>query len=282
MEKVKFRKVEEPLLKWIGGKRKLLDNILPKFPKKIRHYHEMFTGGGSVLFRFLWLVKNKQIDVKKIYAYDSNEMLIAFYKQVKDDYNELYETIMKIKTAGEKCDKSEYYYYIRQSYNSSKEINIGRIAEFVYLNKTGFRGLYRLNKKGEFNVPYGNYKNPEIINLEHLKNISKKIQNVEFICCDFEDIKNIRKNDFVYMDPPYVPEKKGGFVSYNKNGFTQEKHEALFKKCSKLKCKWVLSNSNTDVVKEKLKNYTIEEIVARRAINSKNPNAKTKELIIYN
>ena len=84
------------------------------------------------------------------------------------------------------------------------------------------------------------------------------------------------------MDPPYVPEKKGGFVSYNKNGFTQEKHEALFKICIKLKCKWVLSNSNTDTVKEKLKNYNMEEIIARRAINSKNPKAKTKELIIYN
>jgi len=282
MENVNFRKVEEPLLKWIGGKRKLLDNILPKFPKKIRYYHEMFIGGGSVLFRFLWLVKNKDIDVKKIYAYDSNEMLIAFYKQVKDDYNKLYETIMKIKTAGEKCDKSEYYYYIRQSYNSSKEIDIGRIAEFVYLNKTGFRGLYRLNKKGEYNVPYGNYKNPEIINLEHLKNISEKIQNVEFICCDFEDIKNIRKDDFVYMDPPYVPEKKGGFVNYSKDGFIQEKHEALFKMCNKMKCKWILSNSNTETVKDALSEFNIQEIYARRAINSKNPAAETKELIIYN
>ena len=271
-----------PILKWIGGKRKLLDYIIPKFPKKIRHYHEMFIGGGSVLLKFLSLVNNKEIDVKKIYAYDSNEMLIAFYKQIKNDYNKLYEEIMKIKKDGEKNNKSEYYYHIRKRYNSTKEINISRIAEFVYLNKTGFRGLYRLNKKGEFNVPYGNYKNPEIINLEHLKNISNKIQNVEFICCDFEDIKNIRKNDFVYMDPPYVPEKKGGFVNYNKDGFTQQKHEALFKICNKLKCKWILSNSNTDIVRDKLKKYNIEEIIASRAINSKNPIAKTKELIIFN
>ena len=271
-----------PILKWVGGKRKLLNHIIPKFPKNINNYHELFIGGGSILLRFLSLVQENEIKVNKIYAYDSNPVLIEFYKQVQQNYKELYETIMKIKKAGEKCDKSEYYYYIRQSYNSTRELNIARIAEFVYLNKTCFRGVFRLNKSGGFNVPYGNYKNPEIVNEEHLKSVSELIKDVTFICCDFEDVKNIKKKDFVYMDPPYVPEAKGGFVSYSKVGFTEEKHKALFKICHKMKCKWVLSNSNTETVREALKKFNIEEIVARRAINSTNPAAKTKEVIIYN
>ena len=276
----------KPLLKWIGGKQKLLDSISPHFPKKINNYHELFVGGGSVLLKLLEKQKINEIIVhKNIYAYDSNPILIAFYKQIQKDHNKLYIEVLKLKNnwKNEETDedKATYYYNIRTLYNS-KTIDIEKIAMFVFLNKTGFRGLFRLNKSGGFNVPYGNYKNPEIVNEEHLKSVSELIKDVTFICCDFEDVKNIKKKDFVYMDPPYVPETKGGFVSYSKVGFTEEKHEALFKICNKMKCKWVLSNSNTDIVKESLKKFTILEIDARRAINSKNPAAKTKEVIIYN
>ena len=275
-----------PILKWIGGKRKLFKHIFSFFPKKIMNYHELFIGGGSVLLGLLEAQKRNEIIVEKnIYAYDSNPILIAFYKQIQTDYNKLYKEVLKLKnhliSLPSDEEKSLYYYNIRTLYNNS-EINLEKIAMFIFLNKTCFRGLFRLNKSGKFNVPYGNYKNPEIINEQHLKNISELIKDVKFICCDFEDVKNIKKNDFVYMDPPYVPAQKNGFVSYSKNGFVQEKHEALFKICNKMKCKWILSNSNTETVKNALKNFNIEEITARRAINSTNPASSIKEVIIYN
>ena len=275
-----------PILKWIGGKRKLFKYIFSFFPKKMTNYHELFIGGGSVLLGLLEARKRNEIIVKKnIYAYDSNPILIAFYKQIQTDCNKLYIEVLKLKNdfvnQPTQEDKSLYYYNIRTLYNNS-EIDIEKIAMFVFLNKTGFRGLFRLNKKGEYNVPYGNYKNPEIINEQHLKNVSELIKDVKFICSDFEDLKNIKKNDFVYMDPPYVPSQKNGFVGYSKVGFVKEKHEALFKMCNKMKCKWVLSNSNTKIVREALKKFNIQEIIANRAINCKNPESKTKELIVFN
>jgi len=298
-------------LKWVGGKSKLFSSISQHYPSEINNYHELFVGGGSALIGLLDMVKQSKIKINgKIYAYDSNEVLIAFYKFLQTDYEALYSKVFKLKNNLEyikrkeeleiekkkKKDlteedkeilkkmnerRSDFYYQLRVFYNNRK-LDEDKIAMFVFLNKTCFRGVFRLNKKGGYNVPYGNYDNPEIVNKEHLKQVSELIKDVEFICCDFEKVKNIKDDDFVYMDPPYVPEKKAGFVSYNKTGFVKEKHEALFKICNYMKCKWVLSNSNTETVKDALKNFNIQEIDARRAINSKNPAAKTKEVIIYN
>ncbi len=274
---------QKPLIKWVGGKHKLLEHIIPHFPQEINNYHELFLGGGSVLLGVLSQINDKKIKIKgKIYAYDFNPVLIAFYQAIQSNWKELYDTIMKIKKAGEKVDDKEYYYYIRQLYNSRDDTEMARVAEFVYLNKTCFRGLFRLNKSGGFNVPYGNYKKPGIADPKEFEKVSQLIKDVTFICKDFEEVKIRSKKDFVYMDPPYVPEKKDSFTAYSKVGFTQDKHNALFDKCIKMKCKWVMSNSNTDPVKEKLKKFNIKEIEARRAINSKNPAAKTKEVVIYN
>lgn len=275
--------IQKPLIKWVGGKHKLLHHLLTKFPTTINNYHELFLGGGSVLLGVLSAQENKKITIKgKIYAYDSNAVLIGFYKAIQSNWKELYDTIMKIKKAGEKVEDKEYYYYIRQLYNSRDDTYMTRIAEFVYLNKNCFRGIFRLNKSGGFNVPYGNYKNPKIADPIEFEKVSKSIQNVEFICSDFEKVNIRSKKDFVYLDPPYVPEKKDSFVAYDKVGFTEEKNNALFDKCVKMKCKWMMSNSNTEPVREKLKKFNIVEIEARRAINSKNPAAKTKEIIVYN
>lgn len=274
---------QKPLIKWVGGKHKLLEHIIPHFPQEINNYHELFLGGGSVLLGVLSQINDKKIKIKgKIYAYDFNPVLIAFYQAIQSNWKELYDTIMKIKKAGEKVDDKEYYYYIRQLYNSRDDTEMARVAEFVYLNKTCFRGLFRLNKSGGFNVPYGNYKKPGIADPKEFEKVSQLIKDVTFICKDFEEVKIRSKKDFVYMDPPYVPEKKDSFTAYSKVGFTKDKHNALFDKCIKMKCKWVMSNSNTDPVKEKLKKFNIKEIEARRAINSKNPAAKTKEVVIYN
>ena len=298
-------------LKWIGGKSKLFDLISQHYPCEINNYHELFVGGGSALIGLLDMVKKSKIKITgKIYAYDSNEVLIAYYKFLQRDYNALYMKVCRLKNnlmyqkrkeekeieKKKKKDlteedkeilkkmnerRSDFYYQLRVFYNNRK-LDEDKIAMFVFLNKTSFRGLFRLNKSGGYNVPYGNYDNPEIVNKEHLKKVSELIKNVEFICCDFEKVKNIKEDDFVYMDPPYVPENKGGFVSYSKIGFVKEKHEALFKLCNDMKCKWVLSNSNVEIVREALKKFNIQEIEARRAINSTNPGAKTKEVIIYN
>jgi len=281
----------KPLLKWIGGKQKLLDFIFPHIPKKMNNYHELFLGGGSVLLKLLEKQKINDIVVKKnIYAYDLNPILIAFYKQIQKDHNKLYIEVIKLKEEWQNQNtegKIAYYYKIRTLYNSTI-LDIKKIAMFVFLNKTCFRGLYRINKSGKFNVPYGNYKNPQIADIDNWKKVSELIKNVNFICCDFESlfanffIKNMNKNDFIYMDPPYVPEKKNGFVNYSKEGFTKEKHDKLFEMCNKLKCKFLMSNSNTDMVRNNLKKFNINEILARRAINSKNPKATTTELLINN
>mgnify|MGYP001176383855 FL=1 len=298
-------------LKWIGGKSKLFDSISQHYPCEINNYHELFVGGGSALIGLLDMVKRSKTKINgKIYAYDSNKVLIEYYKYLQRDYNALFMRVWRLKnnlmyqkrkeervlenkkekdlTEEEKEilkkmreRRSEFYYKLRTIYNN-KNLDEEKIAMFVFLNKTGFRGLFRLNKSGGYNVPYGNYDNPQIVDKEHLKNVSELIKDVEFICCDFEKVKNIKEDDFVYMDPPYVPENKGGFVSYSKIGFVKEKHEALFKLCNDMKCKWVLSNSNVEIVREALKKFNIEEIEARRAINSTNPGAKTKEVIIYN
>ena len=269
-------------LKWVGGKSKLFGLISQHYPSVINNYHELFVGGGSALIGLLEMVKQSKIKINgKIYAYDSNEVLIAYYKFLQSDYSSIYDTVMKIKNA-ESEDKEQYYYQIRNSYNNRENIDIMKVSEFIYMNKTGFRGVFRLNKSGGYNVPYGHYKNPTIVDKEHLKKVSELIKDVEFICCDFEKVNNIKEGDFVYMDPPYVPEKKGGFVSYSKIGFVKEKHEALFKLCNDMKCKWVLSNSNTETVREALKKFNIQEIIANRAINCKNPESKTKELIVFN
>jgi DNA adenine methylase len=282
----------KPLLKWIGGKQKLLHFIFDHIPKKINNYHELFLGGGSVLLELLEKQKANEILIQKnIYAYDSNATLIAFHKQIQKDHDKLYREVLKLKNnwKNEETDedKAAYYYKVRALYNS-KEIDIEKIAMFVFLNKTGFRGLFRLNKSGGFNVPYGNYKNPKIADINEWEKVSKLIKNVKFICIDFEKLfpnfflKNINKNDFIYMDPPYVPEKKNGFVSYSKDGFTKEKHHKLFEMCNKINCKFLMSNSNTELVKNELKKFIISIIWARRAINSKNPQSKTIELLIKN
>jgi len=298
-------------LKWVGGESKLFGLISQHYPSVINNYHELFVGGGSALIGLLEMAKQSKIKINgKIYAYDSNEVLIAYYKFLQTDYHALYMKVWRLKNnlmyqkrkeekvlekkkekdlTGEEKEilkkmrerRSEFYYKLRTIYNN-KNLDEEKIAMFVFLNKTSFRGLFRLNKSGGYNVPYGNYDNPQIVCKEHLKNVSELIKDVEFICCDFEKVKNIKEDDFVYMDPPYVPEKKGGFVSYGKTGFVKEKHEALFKLCNNMKCKWVLSNSNAETVRDALKKFNIQEIDARRAINSKNPGSKTKEVIIYN
>jgi DNA adenine methylase len=160
--------------------------------------------------------------------------------------------------------------------------NVNSSAIFIFLNKTCFRGLFRMGPNG-FNVPYGNYKNPEIVNKEHLEQIHKLIQNVIFECKDFNDsLDNVKTDDFVYLDPPYAPENKKSFVKYNSDGFDEETHLQLFKKTKELNAKFVMSNSDVPLVNDNFNDFNIEKIECRRAINSKKPESKTMEVIINN
>lgn len=292
----------KPPLKWVGGKTQIIDKIIKSFPKKINSYHEIFLGGGSVL---LAILQTNIVIEEKIYAYDLNIALISLYKNIQCDYEKLFEEIDKLiktynsiikenvdmsnkkeernpKTIDDaKKSKESFYYWIRKQYNKEKDKTILISSSmFLFMNKTCFRGVFREGPNG-FNVPYGNYKNPSIIDLEHLESISKLIKNVEFIHCDFsESLKRVEKDDFVYLDPPYAPENKKSFVGYNKDGFDIDQHKLLFNLTKDLPCKFVMSNSNVKIVNETFKDYKIETILCKRSINSKKPGSKAKEVII--
>ena len=293
-------KINKPIIKWIGGKTQIIDKLLLEFPLEINNYHEIFLGGGSVLFGILTYIKLGIIKIfGKIYAYDINEPLIYVYKNIQNNHEKLYIKLQELIKEYNDSDnkninrklininetKENYFYWIREKYNKlSKEEkkSILGSAMFIFLNKTCFRGMYREGKNG-FNVPYGNYNNPEIINKKHLDEIHELIHNVNFICSDFKaSLLNIKENDFIYLDPPYVPEKITSFVNYTNKGFNE--HCLLFDILNKLNNKFLLSNSNVDIVKDKFKDnkYKIIEIICKRSINSKKPNSKTIELLIKN
>jgi|694.fasta_scaffold00008_204 DNA adenine methylase len=301
--KLELTHIPKPILKWVGGKSQILNKLLPSFPTEINNYHEIFVGGGSVLIALLSYIRQGIIKVKgAIKAYDLNETLIYVYKNIQTNHEELYRTIRTIideynlctgsivdrksKTIEEaKTSKESYYYWIRNQYNKNNDKKtILASSQFIFLNKTCFRGLYREGSNG-FNVPYGHYDNPEIINKSHLDEIQSLIQPVIFECCDFEiSVSTIRDNDFVYFDPPYAPENSTSFVCYNKTGFNIENHNKLFELIKRLNNKFMMSNADVSLVRENFSDtdYNIESILCKRSINSKNPNAKANEVIIKN
>jgi DNA adenine methylase len=308
MQKSQKVNIPKPLLKWVGGKTQILNKLLDEFPTEINNYHEIFLGGGSVLLGFLSCVKNGSIVLRNhVYAYDLNEPLIFMYKNIQSNHIALYNEIIALKSEFDYCadgeinrspkniedakkSKENYYYWIREKYNrctpEDKRTCKGS-AMFIFLNKTCFRGLFRIGPRG-FNVPYGHYTNPEIINKEHINEIHELIQNVVFTCCDFgASLGNIEPGDYVYIDPPYVPEKDTSFVRYTKNGFSMDNHNKLFKSIHELtknNIKIMMSNSDVSLVRDNFKNteYSTTSILCKRAINSKNPEAKAKEVIIMN
>ena len=300
--------IPKPILKWVGGKTQIKDKLITGFPTEMNNYREAFLGGGSVLLTLLSYVKNDIIKIHgNIYAYDLNESLIYIYKNIQTHHNELYNTVQTIIADFNDCGNGEinrkpinideakiakenYYYWIRSEYNKlclTDKKCILCSAMFIFLNKTCFRGMYRVGPKG-FNVPYGNYKNPEIINREHLQEINNLIQNVIFECSDFNtSLTSVEPNDFVYLDPPYAPETNKSFVGYTENGFNIENHTNLFNLIHNLtetNTKIMLSNADVSLVRENFTNekYNILSILCKRSINSKNPDAKAKEVIIRN
>ena len=307
METITKKDIPRPLLKWVGGKGQIIDKLAKKIPKEMNQYHELFVGGGSFLIMVLWAKKKGLITIEgDINAYDLNEALIGSYNNIKSNKEELFETIKEIEKEFNQCEvegdvkrkpllkedaltsKESYYFWIRKLYNEQNDkCSILSSAYFIFLNKTGFRGMYREGPNG-FNIPYGHNKNPKIINKEELDYISELIQEVNFNHCDFsKGYENIiGEGHFIYLDPPYAPENDTSFVGYTKEGFGIEQHELLFN-CAKKISKEnmiMMSNANVKLVRDNLsvEEYNYEVVSCRRAINSKNPGAKTEEVIITN
>lgn len=299
--------IQKPFLKWVGGKTQLLSGLIPKFPSEINDYHELFLGGGSVLLAMLSLEKQDKIKINgSIYAYDINKSLIDLYNHIKCNKNELFEAITSVSNEYNsikvlKCEKDErkpetielalkskesYYYWTRKLYNEMPIGSIQKSALFLFLNKTCFRGLYREGPTG-FNVPYGNYKTElVIISRDTLDKVSELIQNVEFIHSTFEtSIKNVGCNDFAYIDPPYAPENDTSFVGYTSCGFNNKLHTLLFNEIKEIDTrggKFIMSNAKVPLVITNFTGFNCEDVTARRAINSKNPDATTTEVMIFN
>lgn len=310
---VKKVNITKPILKWVGGKTQILDKLIVEFPTEINNYHELFLGGGSVLLALLSYAKAGLIKINgMVYAYDLNEPLIYIYKNIQTNHQELYEELQKLVNDYNSCEDGEinrkpmninkakeatenYYYWIRSQYNKlnsdDKKTVVGS-AMFIFLNKTCFRGVFRVGPNG-FNVPYGHYNKPEIINREHLQEIHDLIQNVKFEHSDFSkslnNNDNIQTNDYVYLDPPYAPETDTSFVGYTENGFNIDNHNMLFKLIHQMtdaNIKIMMSNADVSMVRDNFnfenKKYNITSILCKRTINSKNPESKTKEVIIKN
>ena len=297
--------IQKPFLKWVGGKTQIIDTIINKLPAKIKNYHEIFLGGGSVLLAVLSLQKQNMIDIQEnIYAYDINETLIHVFKNIQsnknrlfihikkilDEYNSISDNVVNRKPTNideAKTSKESYYYWIRNKFNNINDKNsVESSALFMFINKTCFRGLFREGPNG-FNVPYGHYKNtPNIITLDEINTISDLIKNVNFIHSDFNDsIRKTKSGDFVYLDPPYAPENENSFVGYTNDGFNYDKHIELFNSIHEIhnkNIKFLMSNASVPLVLDNFANYNCLQITARRAINAKKPGSTTTEVLIYN
>ena len=276
----------KPFIKWVGGKGQLLSEINKLYPvelgKNINKYAEIFVGGGAVLFDILSKYK-----LDEVYISDKNLELINTYKSIRDNVDILIKSLKGMEEQYIPLDnknRKDYYYKKREEYNSLKinsEVNnIEKTILFIFLNKTCFNGLYRVNKKGKFNVPMGAYKKPKICDEENLKNVSLTLRNVKIVYADYrESEKFIDDKTFVYIDPPYRPLNiTSSFTSYTENDFNDKEQIELAEYINVLNkkgAKIVISNSdpkNNDIDDnffDKLyKNYNINRVKATRMLNS--------------
>ena len=250
-----------PIVKWVGGKRQLMFELIKNMPKSYNRYFEPFVGGGALFF---------ELQPENAYISDMNEELINLYSVVRDNVYELIEDLGKHEVS------KEYFLEIRnidRTEQYAKLSSIERASRFIYLNRTCFNGMYRVNSKGEFNVPFGHYKNPRIIDENNLLNCSKLLNKTEIKCADFSEIlTKVQKDDFVYFDPPYVPlNETSSFTSYTKDGFDIDMQFKLRDVCDELDSmgvKFMLSNSDTKLVNELYANYEIKKVFASRQINA--------------
>lgn len=260
---MKKNKLIAPFLKWVGGKRQLMPKIKELIPKNFSTYYEPFVGGGAVLLEIL---------PEKAIVNDFNAELVNTYNVIKKYPEELIEDL-KIH-----INEPDYFYKIRaldREDNFDEISDIKKASRIIYLNKTCYNGLYRVNKSGQFNSPFGKYKNPNIVNDEIIRAVSKYLNttDITIINGDFENaLYNISKGDFVYFDPPYVPiSKSSNFTTYVQGGFSMSDQIRLRDICTVLDkkgVKFLVSNSASPLILDLYSNFNITFVKAKRAINS--------------
>lgn len=275
----------KPFLKWVGGKSRLLPQFSGLFPEDFRNYYEPMLGGGAVFF---WLSETIKNDV---HLSDINKNLIYAYSSVRDHPEELIEQLRKIEKvylSKNDRERKEFYYKARKRFNKLPADTLEKTKLLVFLNKTGYNGMYRENSDGEFNIPHGRHKKVQILNEENLINASRALKNVNLSNNTFEQaILSASKGDFVYFDPPYHPRNEtASFTKYSESDFgvkDQERLKDIFIELDKKGCYVMLSNSHTKFIEGLYKDYRHEIVEASRAVNCKaDGRGRVKELVILN
>jgi len=266
-----------PVLKWVGGKRRLIEQITSLFPKNYhkRAYHEPFFGGGALFFH---------LEPSRGSINDVNKRLMNFYRVLKEQPRELMDEASQYI-----YDKAEYY-NLRTRFNEEQLTDVEDAAILLYLNKTGYNGLYRVNSKGKYNVPFGRYKNPRIVDEERIMTASKLLENISIHSERFYSVKKqAEKGDMVYFDPPYLPvSETSDFTAYSKSGFGYKDHVLLKDTCLDLDERgvyFVQSNSYVKPILELYENngFRIEIVQMNRAINSKtSKRGEVNEILVTN
>lgn len=268
-----------PIVKWVGGKRQLLQDLTPLFPKEITAYCEPFLGGGAVLFK---------LQPEVAYINDINSDLMEVYEVIRDNVEELIEAL------SEHPNEKEHFYQVRD-WDRNKEqyrqlSKVQKAARIIYLNKTCYNGLFRVNNSGEFNTPFGNYKKPNIVNAPVLSAVSQYFRQaqISFSSTDYSKVlAGIPSDTFVYLDPPYDPVSvTANFTGYAKGGFDRDEQIRLRECCDDLDrrgIKFMLSNSATEFIRDQYKDYQITTVKAKRAINSKaSRRGQVDEVVVRN
>lgn len=277
------RSTPRPFLKWVGGKGQLLPELLARVEKagEFGRYHEPFVGGGALFFE---LVRQKVLSKKKAWLSDNNLPLISAYQAVQDDV----ECVIELLNAHKSKHSEKYFYAVRAKV--PKNLN-EQAARIIFLNKTCYNGLYRENMKGEFNAPFGKYKNPQICDEENLRKVSESLKKAKMEHRHFAEVKEFaERDDLVYFDPPYYPiSKTSSFTSYDKRGFGEDSQRLLKEVCVHLHEKGVkilLSNSVAPLIielYEGLPDFTIDKVLAKRSVNSRGDRrGKISEALIRN
>jgi DNA adenine methylase len=269
----------KPIVKWVGGKTQLLPQIKERLPEKFNTYYEPFCGGAAVLL---------DINPTEAVLNDINPELINMYLQVKYQPEKVIKFLTTYDNQHEVwSEPKDYYYEVRRYFNEELGTDTAQqAARFIYLNKHCFNGLYRVNKKGEFNVPFNGKLSGWSVDPDHLRELSSRLQSVHISCGDYVDaVKDAGKEDFVFFDSPYAPITHTSFTDYTKEGFDYEDHvtlAALFKVLSNRGCYCMLTNHDTPLIRELYKDYKIETVDVRRSINRNGSGRTGTEVIITN
>ena len=270
----------KPFVKWVGGKRQLIEELIKRMPKDYDNYYEPFVGGGALFF---------EVQPDKARINDFNICLINVYNQIRDNVDDLIKKLDKLANKYNKLatkeEKADMFYSIREKYNNGikrKKLDTIQASYFIFLNKACFNGLYRVNANGLFNVPSGQKSKLNLYEEDNLRNISELLNKTIILSGDFEEAcKDAKRGDFVFFDSPYYDT----FDTYQKGGFELEDHIRLANLYKELTDKGVycmLTNSNTDFIKDLYKEYKIEVVNVKRLINRDATNRKGEEVIITN